>query len=247
MTDADSAAMMQPGEGTRPLVVAHRGAWGQAPQNSLDAVRQAATLGCDAIEIDVRRTGDGQLVVVHDARLRLRPVARLEHRQVQDRMRVGQAPLLAHVLDHAAGRVLVDVELKEDGYVEEAMALIAQRLTPDQYVVTSFLPRVLHQIKAHRPEIRTGLLVGPRSARHAARRLRESAADFLAPHVSLTHAGMLAWAAARAVPCWVWTVNEPRALRALSGHSSVAALITDAPAAAIAAVSQSVDLVECRE
>ena len=247
MTDAHSAATAQPGEGTRPLVVAHRGAWGQAPQNSLDAVRQAASLGCDAIEIDVRRTADGQLVVVHDARLGGRPVGRLDHRQVQDRMRVGQAPLLADLLDQAAGRLLVDVELKEDGYVEEAMALIAQHLTPDQYVVTSFLPGVLHQVKAHRPEIRTGLLVGPRSAHHAARRLRESAAGFLAPHVSLTHAGILAWAAARALSCWVWTVNEPRSLRTLSAHPSVAALITDAPAAAIAAVSQPVDLVDCRE
>lgn len=236
MTDADSAAAAQPAGGTRPLVVAHRGAWDQAPQNSLDAVRDAARLGCDAIEIDVRRTADGRLVVVHDARLRWRTVARLDHRQVQERMRVGQAPLLSDVLRHAAGRLLVDVELKEDGYVEDALAVIARHLTPDQYVVTSFLPRVLHQVKAHRPEIRTGLLVSPRSARHAARRLDESAADFLAPHVSLTHAGILAWAAARGLACWVWTVNEPRALRALSAHPSVAALITDAPAAAIAEV-----------
>lgn len=247
MPDAHSAAAVQPCGATRPLIVAHRGAWGQAPQNSLDAVRHAATLGCDAIEIDVRRTGDGQLVVVHDARLRGRPVGRLDLRQIQDRMQVGQAPLLAHVLDQAAGRLLVDVELKEDGYVEDALALIARHLTIDQYVVTSFLPQVLHQVKAHRPEIRTGLLLGPRSARQAAHRLRESAAEFLAPHVSLTHAGILAWAAARDLACWVWTVNEPRSLRALSARPSVAALITDAPDAAIAAVSHSVDLVDCRE
>ncbi|MGZ4349006.1 MAG: glycerophosphodiester phosphodiesterase [Solirubrobacteraceae bacterium] len=229
-----SAAAVQRGKGTRPLVVAHRGAWEQAPQNSLEAVRQAAALGCDGIEIDVRRTADGRLVVVHDARLRWRQVGRLEHRQVQDRMRVGQAPLLSDVLEQAAGRLLVDIELKEDGYVAEAMAVIARHLTPEQYVVTSFLPPVLGQVKAGRPETRTGLLIGPRAARQAGRRLRESGADFLAPPVTLTRAGILKWAASRGLASWVWTANDARALQALSAHPSVAALITDTPAQALA-------------
>ena len=113
----------------RPLVVAHRGAWDQAPQNSLAAVRRAAALGCDGVEIDVRRTADGRLVVVHDARLGWRPVGRLEHREVQARMAAGQAPLLARRARRGGrGRLLVDVELKEDGYVPEAMALVARRL-----------------------------------------------------------------------------------------------------------------------
>src|SRR5947209_441278 len=157
MDHPGSAAAARREEETPPLIVAHRGAWQQAPQNSLEAVRHAAVLGCDGIEIDVRRTVDGQVVVVHDARVRWRQVGRLEHRQLQDRMRVGQAPLLADVLDQAAGRLLVDVELKEDGYVEEALTLVAERLTDDQYVVTSFLPRVLAQVKESRPGTRTGL------------------------------------------------------------------------------------------
>ncbi|HEY2319200.1 MAG TPA: glycerophosphodiester phosphodiesterase [Solirubrobacteraceae bacterium] len=234
MEHARSVAAVRRDEGILPMIVAHRGAWQQAPQNSLDAVREAAVLGCDGIEIDVRRTADGRIVVVHDARVRWRQVGRLDHREVQARLRVGQAPLLSDVLDQAAGRLLVDVELKEDGYVEEAMALVAQRLTPQQYVVTSFLPRVLNQVKAHRPEARTGLLMGPRSARRAARHLHESGADFLAPHISLTHAGVLEWAARRDLASWVWTVNDPRTLQALSAQPSVAALITDAPADAMA-------------
>jgi glycerophosphoryl diester phosphodiesterase len=221
------------GEPTPPLIIAHRGAWEQAPQNSLEAVRQAAALGCDGIEIDVRRTADGRLVVVHDARIRGRQVGRLEHRQVQDRMRVGQAPLLTDVLDEAAGRLLVDVELKEDGYVEEVITVIAQRLTPEQYVVTSFLPRALAQAKAHRPDTHTGLLIGPRSARRTGRRLREARADFLAPHVSLTRAGILEWAAQRNLTSWVWTVNDARTLQTLSANRSVTAVITDIPARAL--------------
>jgi glycerophosphoryl diester phosphodiesterase len=125
--------------------------------------------------------------------------------------------------------------------------LIARRMAPGQYVVTSFLPGVLAQVKALRPAARTGLLVGPQSARHAARDLRESGADFLAPHVTLTHAGILDWAARRDLMCWVWTVNDAHTLRALGAQPSVAALITDVPNEAIALVSHRVDLADSRE
>jgi glycerophosphoryl diester phosphodiesterase len=91
----------------------------------------------------VRRTGDGRIVLVHDARVRLRPVGRLEHHQLQAHLKLGQAPLLEDVLSVAAGRIIVDVELKEDGYVDAAMAAITQHLAPDQFVVTSFRPAVL--------------------------------------------------------------------------------------------------------
>ena len=115
---------IQFGDATPPLVLAHRGAWDQAPQNSVAAIRRAAALGCDGVEIDVRRTADGRLVVIHDARLRWRPVRRLTHAAAQARMAPGQAPPLGDVLDAAAAAgLLVDVEFKEDGYVEEALGI----------------------------------------------------------------------------------------------------------------------------
>lgn len=246
MEHGASAAAVQRGEGIPPLIVAHRGAWEDAPQNSLHAVRHAAALGCDGIEIDVRRTTDGQLVVIHDGRVRWRAVRRLEHREVQARVAPGQAPLLSDVLDEAAGRLLVDVELKEDGYVEEAMALVTQRLAPERYVITSFAPQVLAQVRALAPEARTGLLVGPRSARQAGRRLREAQAGFLAPHVTLVRAGMLTWAQERGLASWVWTVNDPQTLRALAADRRVAALITDTPTQALS-LSHPVDLADSRE
>ena len=85
MTHGATAATVPRDGATPPLVFAHRGAWDQAPQNSLAAIRRAAALGCDGVEIDVRRTADGRLVVVHDGRLGWRPVRRLEHREVQAR------------------------------------------------------------------------------------------------------------------------------------------------------------------
>ena len=51
----------------RVLVIAHRGASGRAPENTLPAMRDAAATGADLVEFDVQRTEDGRLVVVHDS------------------------------------------------------------------------------------------------------------------------------------------------------------------------------------
>lgn len=242
----DAAAAGRNGHGVRPLVVAHRGAWGAAPQNSLAALEHAVELGCDGIEIDVRRTGDGRMVLVHDARLRWRTISRLNHDRVQARMQAGQAPLLEDVLSAAAGRIIVDVELKEDGYVGEAVATINRHLTPDQHVVTSFRPKILAQVRHHAPQSRTGLLVLGRARPKDLRRgIDEAQPDFLAPHVSLARSGVLdrPHDPAADLGLWVWTVNDPRSLQVLSRHPRVHALITDHPKSA----QNAVDMADSRE
>ena len=52
-----------------PLVIAHRGDVNTAPENTLPAYENALTAGADGIELDVRLTQDGKLVVFHDRRL----------------------------------------------------------------------------------------------------------------------------------------------------------------------------------
>jgi len=220
--------------GAPALIVAHRGAWGAAPQNSLEAFDDAVALGCDAVELDVRRTADGRIVVVHDALVRGRPVGRLEHHQVQARMKDGQAPALEDVLARVAGRIAVDVELKESGYEEEAMAIVARHLPPDGYVVTSFRDAALPAVKRAVPEARTGLLLGPRRRlRELERRVRQTGVDFVAPHSSLARPRLLSWAQQQGLGTWVWTVNDPYRLRAMLADPRVAAVITDHPERAL--------------
>lgn len=56
-------------DGVRPLVIAHRGGAGLWPENTLYGFEKASSLGVDVIEIDVRSTSDGVLVVIHDGTL----------------------------------------------------------------------------------------------------------------------------------------------------------------------------------
>lgn len=54
---------------SRVLNYAHRGARSLAPENSLPAIEKALEIGCDGVEVDIRRTKDGELVLIHDATL----------------------------------------------------------------------------------------------------------------------------------------------------------------------------------
>ena len=64
MTDVEPG-----GYGQRPLVVAHRGGAGHRPENTLAAIEHSLAIGVAVIEVDVRCSGDGQLVLLHDERL----------------------------------------------------------------------------------------------------------------------------------------------------------------------------------
>jgi glycerophosphoryl diester phosphodiesterase len=230
----DAAIIDRRGPDEPALVVAHRGAWNPAPQNSLAAFEQAIVDGADAVELDVRRSADKRLIVVHGPRVGVRPVARLDHAALRERMTPGQAPELGDVLAALAGRIAVDVEFKEDGYVGEAMEVVARHLSPDRYVVTSFLDAVLPQVHDAVPQARTGLLLTARSSeRRLERRVTQSRANFIAPHRTLVRPA-LDWAGEHDLPAWVWTVNEPRSLRQLLGDRRVGAVITDRTREAVA-------------
>ena len=225
-----------------PLIIAHRGASAHAAGNSLDAFEKAVALGADAIEFDVRRTREDELIVFHDARVAGVPVARLSRSEIGARRHL--PPLLSEVLELAAGRVRIDVELKEDGYVDRVVALIGERFAAPEVIVTSFLDPVVKRVKELEPAIRTGLLLGmdrpaqrlrarPAERRPVAR-AQACGVDYIAPHHALARLGTLARAAAAGLPALVWTVNRSDHLRELLGDRRVAGIITNVPGRALA-------------
>jgi glycerophosphoryl diester phosphodiesterase len=227
------------------MVAAHRGFTAGATENTIDAFDHAIGVGADMIEFDVRRTRDGDLITFHDRDVRGTPVGALTRDDIAARAGV-RPPLLSEVLQACAGRVRLDVELKEDGYVAEVMALLRAACDPAQLIVSSFLPAVVAQAKDTWPDIRTALLVGdggpladlPARLREVypvtlARRVR---ADYLAPHYRLALLGVVRRAAAAGLPCLLWPVNSPALLRRYAGDPRIAAIITDAADRAVSIV-----------
>lgn len=236
----------------QPLVIAHRGASADAPDNSLSAFEVAIEAGADLVELDVRRTADGLLVAHHSARRRGVPVGRLTYEELVRRSRY-RPPALEEVLTLCSGRVGVDVEMKEPGYEAETVELLERRLSPEQAVVTSFHAGVIQEVKSLRPSLRCGLVVGlgkVRASRAGIDRTvlepaRACGADFIVVHQLLTglrphsrrrrmrESPLFAAAAEAGLPLVVWTVNGLRRLHHFISDPRVAAVITDLPATAI--------------
>lgn len=188
------------------------------------------------VELDVRSTRDRRLVAIHDARVGAVPVCALTLAELRERLEPGQAPELEAMIELAAGRIRLDVELKEEDRVDAVLAVLRSRLDPAQYVVTSFLESTLAAVRTLAPQTQTGVLIRPgRRPRRLEERLTAAGISFLAPHAGLARAGLLAWAAQRGLDSYLWTVNEPRAWRTLLADPRVTALITDRPAAALEA------------
>jgi glycerophosphoryl diester phosphodiesterase len=231
---------------TRAMVVAHRGVTDDGAGNTIAAFTKAIDIGADMIEFDVRRTRDGDLIAFHDARVGDVPVGRLSRDDIASATGV-RPPLLAHVLRVCAGRIQLDVELKEDGYVPDVMAVLAAGFDVSQMIVTSFLPAVVATAKDTLPEVRTGLLVGAGGpwttlpARlgelYPVGLARQAGADYLAPHYMLAAGGVVRRAAAAGLPCLLWTVNSPALIRKYAADPRIAAIITDNAAAALVIVS----------
>ncbi len=231
----------------RTLVLGHRGASAEAPENTLAAFRLAMEQGADGVELDVWRCGSGEVVVIHDEESRrtaggaLRvPQASLQALRALDvggwkgeRFRAERIPLLSEVLAALPGAA-VNVELKGrrgDLRLAAAAAAVVRRAGAEgRVLVSSFDYRLLAAFRAAAPEVPCGLLFEgghPWRLRTAlASRLLRAAA--LHPEARLcTPARVRRWSA-RGLMVNAWTVDDPAEVERLAALG-VTALITNTP------------------
>jgi glycerophosphoryl diester phosphodiesterase len=152
----------------RFLRVGHRGARAHAPDNTLAGFHKAAELGADMVELDVQRTADGQLAVVHDAALRdseghLWPV----HGSTMDQLcqvDLGEGeriPSLSKALQVCAEEQLgAYIEVKDGAVVPDMVRTLRDDGWFDRCLIGSFRPDWLAEVKALAPEATTSVLFG---------------------------------------------------------------------------------------
>ncbi len=215
-------------------MIAHRGVWGNGvPENSLAAFEQAIELGADMIELDVRRTRDRRLIVFHDAELAGAPVASLTRSEIESIAGM-LPPLLEEALELARGRIALDVELKEDGYVDDLADLLSGfAASGGELIVTSFLERVLARLTELTPQLSRGLILS-HSTERAPERANACGATIVLPKMHLVDEASLAEISNAGLTVIVWNFMAAEHAALLS-DPRISGVITDDVPGALAA------------
>jgi glycerophosphoryl diester phosphodiesterase len=147
------------------IKVGHRGARAYEPENTLNSFQKAIELGADAVELDVRRTKDNDIVVIHDADIKrttngsgLVNELTLKELKSVDTEKNGKIPTLEEALNFLDKKVKVFVELKEEGLEEQVLALVHKKGLERNIVLVSFLEDALRKVRKLDPEVETGLI-----------------------------------------------------------------------------------------
>jgi glycerophosphoryl diester phosphodiesterase len=227
------------------LVIAHRGASGNAPENTIAAFELARIEGADMIELDVQPVRDGTLFVFHDDTTErwngrpdvVRQLSAADMRQV--RLGGEPVPTFDEVCRWARDTGMrLNVELKGTGFEADAARMMREYDLVEQVLVSSFYPTALVALRGVAPELSRGALMGIRSA-HPRIRMREAW-----PFTALRRLGAVAWHPAWQLPLLprlmpmvrkrgyqvnVWTVDEPSMMQRLI-VAGVDGIITNYPA-----------------
>lgn len=194
------------------LKIGHRGARALEPENTLRSFRKAVELGVDAVELDVRQTKDGEVVVIHDERVErttdgsgLVSNFTLEEIRGFNTEKGEKIPTLGEALDFLKGKVKVLIELKEVGFEEKVLDLIKERGMVNDVIIVSFLEKALRRVRELDGDVATGLIyVRHKKPREAA---LELGAEYLLPLYRFTHSADVKKAHESGLKVIVWTIN----------------------------------------
>jgi glycerophosphoryl diester phosphodiesterase len=230
----------------KTIIIAHRGASAFAKENTLESFKSAIELGADMVEFDVRRTKDSVLIVHHDELMGGKPIHDLTYAEMValTRDQGFSIATLEEVLQYASGKIRLDVELKEEGYEKEVVALLSRYLKQDQFVVTSFYDSCIKRIKENDPNIQGGLILGISKPKNPIRtrlseffplgRCKKAKADFLVPHWRLLRFGFLERVEKGNKRIFVWTINDQEMIWKCLQEERIDGIITDRPDLALA-------------
>lgn len=196
------------------LRIGHRGARAYEPENTIRSFKKAIEIGVDAVELDVRKTKDGQLVVIHDADVKRTTggkglVSELALKEIKgfSTEKGEKIPTLKEALDFLDKKVKVLIELKEAGVEEEVLALVHENGLKKNVIVTSFLEEALRKVRELDKDVATGLIY----ARHKnpLKAALELKAQYLVAFYRFTHTANVQKAHENSLKVIVWTVNTP--------------------------------------
>ncbi|MCL5875846.1 MAG: glycerophosphodiester phosphodiesterase [Candidatus Dependentiae bacterium] len=156
---------------SKPLIIAHRGASGYEPENTLRAFQRALEMGASMVELDVFQCASGEIMVMHDDTINRTTngtgyIKQLTYDDLKkfDAGKGEHIPLLSQVFDLIDKRALINIELKDRDVIKPVANLIKYHMekkswSSDFFIVSSFDPVFLQEFHNYCPSIKTGIIV----------------------------------------------------------------------------------------
>jgi glycerophosphoryl diester phosphodiesterase len=237
----------------QPIIFAHRGASAHAPENTLAAFNLAIEQGADGIELDVKLSRDGHVVVIHDptvdrttgANGRVKDMTLDELRTMgagsffADTFKDEKIPTLEEVFESVGKKTIINVELtnyttRHDQLVESVCMLVKRFGLQKRILFSSFLGSNLSKSRSYLPNVPTGLLAldGIPGAWHRSFGFAFGKYDALHPHLKDATQDQRYFVHRLNRRVHVWTVNEEDDMRRLF-RWGVDAIFTDDPQLAV--------------
>ena len=199
--------------------IGHRGARAYAPENTLTSFKKAIELDVNAIELDVRKTKDGKLVVIHDADVKRTTngeglVSELTINQIQSLSTEGneKIPTLEEALDFLDKKVQVLIELKEAGCEKQVLDIVHPKRLEKTVIITSFLEEALQKVRELDSDVATGLIYA--THKNPVKTALELKANYLVALYRFVHTANVVKAHENGLKVIVWTVNTPSEVEA---------------------------------
>ncbi|QGQ94541.1 glycerophosphodiester phosphodiesterase [Paenibacillus psychroresistens] len=227
------------------LNIGHRGAAGEAPENTLASFLLAIKQGATAIELDVHVSADGEIVVCHDATIDRTTDSRgaiadltVEQLKQADAGRWfnkaftnERIPLLGEVFDAMPVDFPINVEIKSNKHpqvVQKLIALMQNKARTNSVIVSSFGYEVLYALKRAEPEIRIGLLYDKPIDYRALAEWNKVKLYSLHPHYKLVNHDYAKDVIAQGYMLYPWTIDNEVRMKELI-ENQVSGIITNFP------------------
>ncbi|MBP1995678.1 glycerophosphodiester phosphodiesterase [Paenibacillus eucommiae] len=239
-----------------PLVIGHRGAAGEAPENTLASFQLALEQGADGIELDVHMSKDEEIVVCHDptldrtttgsGRLRAMPLSEIRRFDAgswhSKRFQGERVPLLDEVFELVPEHILINIEIKDSysGLMEtKLLDVLRKKNRLNQVVISSFDAQCVRHTKELEPEVKVGILYNSFTNNHVqfAKKLGVELHS-LHPHYQRIGKGDVSAAVAAGLSVYPYTVNAIEDIRKMIDYR-VSGVITDYPAKMVELLKQS--------
>ena len=221
-----------------PKIYAHRGASGNAPENTMAAFQLALEQGADGFELDVTLSKDGEVVVIHDDTVdrtatgkgSVRDLA-LTELQSFDAGQGEHIPTLEEVLEGLGGKLWINIELKSIMNIFNPLPIKTAQLVNacgliDSVLISSFNPLNLIRFHRHCPSSKIALLTLPKMAKYFVGRVFSY--DALHPFHSDVDQSLVERIHKDQKEINVWTADDPEEIKRLAAIH-VDGIITNYP------------------